>query len=406
MRQASVMATTHSTTAEENRTAFSVLVALSVCHGLNDTVQSLLPAVYPVLRQNYGLTFTQIGFLTFTFYATASLLQPLVGFATDKRPVYWLAAAGMGASALGLVVLATAGTYALLITAAACVGLGSAIFHPDSSRTARTASGGRYGFAQSLFQVGGNSGSALGPLLAAFIVLPFGQESIAWFAALALTAMVILWHTGRWAKSAAERAAIGVKRVTVNPLSPFATWSALVILVVLILTKFIYVALLTNFYTFYVIEKFDVSILSSQLLLFLFLGAVAAGTFGGGPIGDRFGRTTVMWISILGVLPFTLILPHVGLALTAVLTVIIGFLIASAFSAIIVYAQALFPGRVGMVSGIFFGFAFGLGGISAAVLGMLIDHYGLKALFFACGFVPAAGVLTAFLPRESRLTGL
>ncbi len=406
VRQGGVMSLAATTQTPASRAALPVLVALSVCHCLNDTVQSLLPAVYPVLQANYGLTFTQIGFLGFAFHATASILQPVVGLATDKRPVYWLAAAGMVASAAGLLLLAGAASYWVILLAAVSIGLGSAIFHPDSSRTARTASGGRYGFAQSLFQVGGNTGSALGPLLAAFVVLPLGQESIAWFAALALTASFILWHTGRWARAAATRSAKVLGEAPKNPLSPSATRWAVAILITLILTKFIYVALLHNFYTFYLIETFGVSIQTSQLLLFAFLGAVAAGTFAGGPIGDRYGRIAVMWVSILGVLPFTLLLPFVGLTGTAVLSVIIGVLIASAFSAIIVYAQALFPGRVGLVAGLFFGFAFGLGGIAAAALGILADIFGLRALFIACAFVPALGIVTAFLPREDRLTGL
>ena len=363
----------------EARAAMLVLVALSVCHLLNDTIQSLLPALYPLLEENYALTFTQIGMIHFVFQVTASLLQPAVGLVTDRRPMFRLSTIGMGASLTGLVMLAYAGHYRTLLLAAACIGLGSSIFHPDSSRVARTASGGRFGFAQSLFQVGGNTGTAIGPLLAAFIVLPYGQSSVAWFTLLALTAMVLLWNVGTWARAQHLASASAGRTAAAQPL-PLPrkrVIGAIAVLAALIFSKYIYVASLTSFYTFFLIERFGVSVQTSQLLLFIFLGAVAAGTFIGGPIGDRIGRKPVIWISILGVLPFTLALPYANLVGTVVLSAIIGFVIASAFSAILVYAQGLVPGRVGMISGLFFGFAFGIAGIGAALLGMLADAHGI-----------------------------
>lgn len=386
------------------RTAMAVLVALSLCHLLNDTIQSLLPALYPVFQKNYALTFTQIGFLHFAFQVTASILQPAVGLVTDRRPMFRLAATGMGASLVGLLVLAWAGHYWALVAAAMTIGLGSAIFHPDSSRVARAASGGRYGFAQSLFQVGGNTGTALGPLLAAWVVLPLGQGSVAWFSALALVAMVLLWNVGTWAKdqhrqSAGRRAAAA----EAMPLSPRRTVFVIAILGLLVFSKYVYVASLTSYYTFFVIEKFGVSVQTAQVLLFVFLGAVALGTFAGGPVGDRIGRKPVIWVSILGVLPFTLVLPHVNLAWTVVLTFVIGLVIASAFSAILVYAQQLVPGKVGMISGLFFGFAFGVAGIGAALLGILADARGIGFVYQVCAFLPAIGLLTVLLPPDREL---
>ena len=353
--------TTASTTpaSPEARTAMLVLVALSVCHGLNDTIQSLLPALYPLLEANFALSFTQIGLIHLVFQCTASLLQPAVGLVTDKRPMFRLSTIGMGASLTGLLMLAWAGHYWLLLVAAGCVGIGSSIFHPDSSRVARTASGGRFGFAQSLFQVGGNTGTAIGPLLAAYIVLPNGQASVAWFTALALVAMVLLWNVGSWAHARHLEARSAGKATAPQPL-PLPrrqVVTAITILAALIFSKYIYVASMTSFYTFFLIERFGVPVQTSQLLLFVFLGAVAAGTFIGGPVGDKVGRKPVIWVSILGVLPFTLMLPHASLFWTVVLSAVIGFVIASAFSAILVYAQGLVPGRVGMISGLFFGFA-------------------------------------------------
>ena len=380
------------------RTAFSVLLALSLCHLLNDTIQSLLPAIYPVLQENYALSYTDIGIIHFAFQLTASLLQPAVGLYTDRRPMFRLSVAGMGASLIGLVILAQAGTVALMVVAAMCVGLGSAVFHPDSSRIARAASGGRYGLSQSVFQVGGNTGTAIGPLLAAFIVLPFGQESLVWFGGLALLAMAVLWRVGTWAK--ARHLAAGRPMVLTPPPVTRAAVAILAILGVLTFSKYIYVTSLTSFYTFYLIEAFGVSVRASQLLLFVFLGAVALGTFAGGPLGDRYGRRAVIVVSILGVLPFTLALPHANLFWTAALSFIIGIVNASAFSAILVYAQSILPGRVGMVSGLFFGFAFGIAGLGAAALGMLADAKGIAAVFNLCAYLPALGILAFLLPPE------
>jgi len=388
-----------------SQTAFAVLIALGGCHLLNDTIQSLLPAIYPVLQKNYALTFTQIGLLHFVFQATASLLQPAVGLYTDKRPMFRLSTIGMGASGLGLVILALAGHYWLLLVAAMCVGIGSSIFHPDSSRVARAASGGRFGFAQSIFQVGGNAGTAIGPLLAAFVVLPLGQPAIAWFAVLAVIGMVVLWNVGTWARNHhLRRTAAGGGHATESSGLPRGRVAFLIgVLALLIFSKYFYLASLTSYFTFFLIERFGVSIGQSQLILFAFLAAVAVGTFFGGPIGDRVGRKAVIWVSILGVLPFSLALPHANLFWTIVLSVIIGLVIASAFSAILVYAQQLMPGRVGMVSGMFFGFAFGMGGIGAALLGILADARGLPFVFHVCAFLPLFGLLTVFLPSDEAL---
>lgn len=386
--------------AAETRTAFAVLTALSVCHGLNDTIQSLLPAIYPVLQKNYLLTFTQIGILHFVFQVTASLLQPAVGLYTDRRPMFHLSSYGMGASLIGLVILAFATHYWLLLVAAAAIGVGSSIFHPDSSRNTRTASGGRYGFAQSFFQVGGNTGTAIGPLLAAYVVLPFGQSSIAWFSVLALAAMVLLWNVGTWAHAQHASGASRAAPASASPFPPRKVAVVIGILGLLVFSKYIYVASLTSFYTFFLIERFGVSVRDAQLLLFVFLAASAAGTFLGGPIGDRVGRRLVIWVSILGALPFTLALPYANLFWTAVLSAIIGLVIASAFSAILVYAQQLVPNRVGAISGLFFGFAFGIAGIGAALLGMLADWKGILFVFHVCAFLPVIGLITAFLPPE------
>jgi len=388
---------------DAERATVSVIAALSVCHLLNDTIQSLLPAIYPVLAASHGLSFTQVGILTLAFQGTASLLQPAIGLFTDRRPVFRLAVAGMAASLAGLLALAAADDFALMVLAAAAVGLGSAVFHPDASRVARMASGGRYGFAQSLFQVGGNAGSAIGPLLAAFVVLPLGQPSLAFFAVLALLAMAVLWWTGGWARAHHTASLARGLQAGKAPLPPRRTALVLAVLGVLVFSKFIYVATMHSYYTFYLLEVFAVPVRDAQLLLFVYLAAVAAGTFAGGPIGDRFGRRAVIWVSILGVLPFTLALPFAGLAVTIALSAVIGLLTASAFSAIVVYAQALLPGRVGMVSGLFFGFAFGLAGVGAAVVGLAADRFGIVAVFTVVAFAPALGVVTALLPPEDRL---
>lgn len=385
-------------------TVYSVILAVSFCHFINDIMQSLLAAIYPMIKEDYGLDFWQIGLLTFTFQVTASLLQPLIGMYTDKRPLPYSLSFGMGSSLVGLLLLGFATHYWVLLIGAAFIGIGSAIFHPESSRVARLASGGRYGLAQSLFQVGGNTGQAIGPLLAAFIVVPRGQGSVSWFAFAALAGMVILWRVGVW--YARNRIAAASRHGAGREL-PFARntiVTALVVLGILTFSKNVYMASLSSYYTFYVIEKFGVSIQNSQVLLFVLLGAAALGTILGGPLGDRFGAKTVIWFSILGVLPFTLALPHVDLFWTAVLSAVIGLIMASAFPAIVVFAQELLPGRVGMVAGIFFGFAFGMGGLGAAVLGIVADIRGIDYVYGICAFLPALGLLTVFLPdmRQAR----
>jgi FSR family fosmidomycin resistance protein-like MFS transporter len=380
-------------------TTYRILGAIAFCHLLNDTMQSLLPAIYPTLKQNYGLSFTQIGLITLTFQATASLLQPVVGLYTDRRPQPYSLAVGMGFSVLGLLLLASAGSFSALLVAAGLVGLGSSVFHPESSRVARMASGGQHGLAQSLFQVGGNAGSALGPLLAAFIVEPRGQHSIAWFAVIGVVGSMILWRVGRWYRRHQAVAASRARAEAGHGLSRAQVRMALAVLIALIFSKYIYLASLSSYYTFYLIHKFGVSVQAAQLYLFAFLGAVAAGTIIGGPVGDRIGRKYVIWCSILGVLPFTLALPYVDLFWTAVLSVVIGVILASAFSAILVYAQELVPGNVGLISGLFFGFAFGVAGIGAAVLGRLADHTDIAFVYRLCSYLPAVGLLTGLLPN-------
>ena len=384
------------------KTTLSIILAVSLCHLINDTMQSLLSAIYPILKESYGLDFVQIGLLTFTFQVTASLLQPLIGMYTDKRPLPYSLPVGMGSSLLGLIILGFAQSYWLLLLGSAFVGLGSAIFHPESSRVARLASGGRHGLAQSLFQVGGNVGSAIGPLLAAFIVLPHGQGSVAWFGVGSLLGIFILTRVGQW-YAAHRRANVGKAPASmVLPFDRRTTLIALGVLTVLTLTKNAYMAGLSSYYTFFLIEKFNVAVQDSQLLLFVYLGASAVGVFIGGPIGDRFGAKFVIWFSILGVLPFTLALPYADLTWTVVLTIIIGLVFSSAFSAIVVFAQELMPGRVGMIAGIFFGFAFGAGGIAAAALGALADAHGIEFVFQLCSFLPLAGLLTVLLPDFGR----
>jgi FSR family fosmidomycin resistance protein-like MFS transporter len=380
--------------------AFAVLAAISFCHLLNDMMQALLPAMYPMLKAGFGLDFGQIGLITLSFQLTASLLQPVIGHYTDHRPRPYSLMIGMGFTLVGLLCLSVTRSYSGLLLAAGLVGLGSAVFHPESSRVARMASGGRHGLAQSLFQVGGNTGSAIGPLVAAFVVLPRGQGSVAWFSVAAVVAIVVLWKVGGWyqrhrAVMAAAHAASGRGHPT---LPPARVRAALALLIVLIFSKFIYLTSITSYYTFYLIHHFGVSVQGAQLHLFAFLGAVAAGTIIGGPVGDRVGRKLVIWCSILGVLPFTLALPYVSLFWTGVLSVLIGLILASAFSAILVYAQELVPGRVGMISGLFFGVAFGVAGIGAAVLGNLADHTSIEFVYRLCSYLPALGLLTAWLP--------
>ena len=381
------------------RTVYAVILAVSFCHLLNDVMQSLLAALYPMLKGDYGLDFWQIGLLTLAFQVTASLLQPLVGIVADRRPMPYSLSAGMGSTMIGLLLLATAGSYGLLLLGAAFVGLGSAIFHPESSRVARLASGGRYGLAQALFQVGGNFGTAIGPLLAAFIVVPRGQGSVAWFSVAAMIGMVILWRVGGWYSAYQKRAASRPAAPTMLDLSRRRVMLTLAVLIVLVFSKHVYLASISSYYTFFVIERFGVSVQESQVLLFIFLGAAAAGTILGGPIGDRFGSKTVIWFSILGVLPFTLALPYASYAWTPVLTILIGLILSSAFPQIVVFAQELLPGRVGMVAGLFFGFAFGLGGLGAAVLGVVADAKGIGYVYTVCSFLPLLGLLTIFLPN-------
>ncbi|MGH8008765.1 MAG: MFS transporter, partial [Candidatus Binatia bacterium] len=359
-----------------DNTVLAIILATSMGHFLNDMMQSLLPAIYPMLKDNYSLSFWQIGLLTFTFQMTASILQPLVGIYTDRKPMPYSLPFGMGCTLVGLVFLATAHHYSILLLGAAFVGFGSSVFHPEAARVARLASGGRHGFAQSLFQVGGNFGSSIGPLLAAFIVLPFGQISVSWFSVAALIGMMLLWYVSNWYNRYRIANASKAKPDKTLPLPRNKVLVSVGVLAMLVFTKYIYMASLTSYYTFYTISHFGVTVQASQLLLFLFLGAVAAGTIIGGPIGDKIGARKVIWASILGVLPFTLALPYANLEMTAILTVIIGLILASAFPAIVVFAQELLPGRVGMVSGLFFGFAFGMAGIAAAVLGIVADHKG------------------------------
>lgn len=389
----------------QQSTSYRVLGAISVSHFLNDMMQSLILALYPLFKGGFNLSFAQIGLITFTFQATASLLQPLVGLYTDRHPKPYSLVFGMCSTLSGLLLLATASSYPMLLAAAALVGTGSSVFHPESSRVARMASGGRFGLAQSVFQVGGNAGTALGPLLAALVVIPNGQRSVAWFACAALLAIAVLWRVGRWY---AQQQAQGLLKAKIRQgasghgLSRGKVIASISILLCLIFSKYFYLASLSSYFTFYLMHKFGLSIQSAQLHLFVFLFAVAAGTLIGGPVGDRIGRKRVIWVSILGVAPFTLLLPHVGLAASTALSFVIGLILASAFSAIIVYAQELLPGRVGLVAGLFFGFSFGMGAIGAALLGMLADLRGIEYVYQLCAFLPLLGLLTVFLPDMQK----
>jgi FSR family fosmidomycin resistance protein-like MFS transporter len=409
-----MMSTSVSTQASEARTvqgrriaqgaAFSIIMALSFSHFLNDMMQSLVPALYPMWKSEYGLSFAQIGLISLVTQVTSSLLQPAVGLFSDHRPQPYSLAVGMGATLIGLLLLASAGSYPVLILAAALVGTGSAVFHPEASRIARLASGGRHGLAQSLFQVGGNIGSSLGPLLAAFIVIPKGQASIAWFSSAALLAMTVLFGVGNWyhrehsgpartgARQSVERSHLSRRKVA---------WSV-AILLALVFSKSFYTASLNSYYTFYLISKFHVSVESAQIYLFAFLASVAVGTLIGGPVGDRIGRKYVLWGSIVGVLPFTLVLPYVDLFWTGILTVMIGLILASASSAIIVYALELVPGKIGTVAGLFFGLSFGMAGIGAAALGRLADATSIDYVYQICAFLPLLGLLMVLLPNLGR----
>ncbi len=389
------------------KTAFGVLATISICHLLNDMLSSLLPAIYPLLKSSFHLNFAQVGLITLTYQTTASLLQPLVGFHTDRKPMPYSLPLGMGLTLFGLLFLSIAGSFTAILIASALVGTGSSVFHPESSRVARMASGGQHGLAQSLFQVGGNAGLSLGPLLAAFIVMPRGQTSIAWFSLAALAGIAMLASVSNWAhnyrsnpkKSSALHAEQGPN------LSARRVALSIAVLMALLFSKFVYLASLTSYYTFYLMSKFQMSVRSAQVHLFVFLGAVAVGTIVGGPVGDRIGRKRVIWCSILGILPFTLILPYANLFWTEILSVVIGLILASAFSVIVVYAQELVPGRVGMISGLCFGFAFGMAGLGAAILGELADLTSINFVYTVCSFLPAVGLLAAFLPNiePSRL---
>ena len=383
-------------------TVFAILLNISFCHLLNDTIQSLIPSIYPIVKEHFSLSFAQIGLITLTFQMAASILQPFVGFFTDKRPQPYSLAIGMSSSLIGLIVLALANSFGYVLFAVGLIGVGSSIFHPEASKVAYMAGGIRRGLAQSIFQVGGNAGSSIGPLLAALIIVPYGQTNILWFSLLALIAIIVLITVGNWYKANLDK--LKKKEVVKNvktgtPLSRRTVAVSVGILLVLIFSKYFYLASMTSYYTFYLIDKFHLSVQSSQFHLFIFLFAVAAGTLLGGPLGDRFGRKYVIWFSILGAAPFTLLLPHANLFWTSVLTVFIGVIIASAFSAILVYAQELLPGKVGTVSGLFFGFAFGMGGIGSAVLGILADHTSINYVYQLCAFLPLIGLITGFLPN-------
>ncbi|MFL6609612.1 MAG: MFS transporter [Pseudomonas sp.] len=394
--------TSAAATPQSSPLVMRIIGAVALAHLINDLIQAVLPSIYPMLKDSYGLTFTQVGLITLTFQLTASLLQPWVGYHTDRHPKPWLLPAGTVCTLVGIVMMSMVGSFALILLAAALIGIGSSTFHPEASRVARLASGGRYGLAQSTFQVGGNAGSAFGPLLAAAIIIPYGQGNVAWFGLFALFALFVLYRISRWYANHLNLFKLKQGQAATHGLSKGRVLSALVVLGLLVFSKYFYMASFTSYFTFYLIEKFDLSVASSQLHLFLFLGAVAAGTFFGGPIGDRIGRKAVIWFSILGVAPFTLVLPHVDLLWTSILSVIIGFILASAFSAIVVYAQELVPGNVGMIAGVFFGLMFGFGGIGAALLGHLADIRGIEYVYWLCSFLPLLGVLAIFLPRTKR----
>jgi len=401
----SVGATVTVSRRDREATAFRVLAGISVAHLLNDTIQSIVPAIYPVLKESFALSFAQIGLLTLTLQLTASLLQPLVGLYTDRRPSPYALVVGMAFTLAGLLLLAGAPTYGVVLAAAGTMGIGSAVFHPESSRVARMASGGRLGLAQSLFQVGGNIGSSFGPLLAAFVIVPYGLPSIAWCSLLALAAMGILWRIGGWYRDRHAAGSAATSRTGATSAAGISrrrvAWS-IAILCALLFSKYVYLASISSYYTFYLITKFHLSVQRAQVDLFIFLLAVGIGTILGGPVGDRIGRKHVIWGSILGVFPFTLMLPYATLFWTPILTIVIGLILASAFSAIVVYAQELVPGRVGLISGVFFGFAFGVAGLGAAALGRLADAAGIELVYRVCAFLPAIGLLAAFLPNVDR----
>jgi FSR family fosmidomycin resistance protein-like MFS transporter len=389
-----------STTSIIEKTVFPILFALSFSHLLNDTIQSLIPAIYPIIKTSYHLSFSQIGLITLTFQLAASLLQPFVGLYTDKKPQPYSLATGMGFTLIGLISLSQSTHFYTILISVCFIGIGSSIFHPEASRMAHAASGGKRGLAQSVFQLGGNAGSSLGPLLAAWIIVPYGQFSVIWFSVIALLAIIILTYVGNWYRGfiLSRSKKINIQTV-VNQFSRGKVIFSVCILLLLIFSKYFYMASLTNYFTFYLIDKFHVSVQTSQIYLFVFLFSVAAGTLLGGPIGDKIGRKYVIWASILGTAPFALLLPHANLFWVGVLIVPIGMILASAFSAILVYAQELIPGKVGLVAGLFFGFAFGMGGIGSALLGKLADSTSIEYVFNVCAFLPLIGLLTGFLPN-------
>jgi FSR family fosmidomycin resistance protein-like MFS transporter len=382
--------------------AYVVLAGISFSHFLNDTMQSLIASVYPILKESYSLDYTQIGLITLAFQFTASLLQPVIGHMTDRKAQPFSLALGMGFTFFGLLLLSVAARYPIILVAAALVGLGSAVFHPESARIARLASGGRFGFAQSVFQLGGSFGTSMGPVLAALIVVPFGQPSIAWFSSIAFLAILILWRIGIWYQPQIASRKFPAPKAHPDAPSSSRVRIALLVLVALLFSKQLYVSSLSSYYIFYLIDKFHVSTQAAQLYLFIFLAANAVGAFFGGPLGDRFGRKYIIWLSILGALPFTLALPYAGLYASAVLTIFIGLIISSATSSIIVFAQELMPHRFGMISGVFFGVAFGIGGLGAAVLGRVADHMGMPFVYQVCAFLPAIGLLAVFLPKMPK----
>lgn len=385
------------------QTIFNILFAISFSHMLNDTIQSLIPAIYPIIKDSFRLSFAQIGLITFTFQLSASLLQPFVGIYTDRKPQPYSLAIGMGFSLTGLLLLSSVGSYPMILFSVACIGIGSSIFHPEASRMAHLAAGGRKGLAQSIFQLGGNAGSSLGPLLAAIILVPYGRSSAAWFSIIALIAIMVLWRIGNWYKPHTKKKKAAKVLKHHKTLTRRQIAFSVIVLLVLIFSKYFYMASMTNYFTFYLMDKFHLSVQHAQYYLFTFLLSIAAGTLLGGPLGDRFGRKYVIWGSILGVAPFTMLLPYANLFWTGILIVFIGVILASAFSAILVYAQELIPGKVGAVSGLFFGFAFGIAGIGSAVLGRLADATSIEFVYKICAFLPLIGLLTVFLPNlETR----
>lgn len=389
---------------QDNTTTFRILFIISFGHFINDMLQAVVPSVYPIIKSTYSLSFSQVGLITLTYQLTASILQPFVGLYTDKKPKPYSLIVGMGSTLTGLVLVSFASSYYQMLVAVAFIGIGSSIFHPESSRVAHLAGGPKKGLAQSIFQVGGNAGSALGPLLAAVIVAPRGLTHVIWFVIAALIGMFVLSFVTRWYQVQLHHRSV-TSKTRVATASPFSTKrivGAMIVLLVLIFSKYFYMSSMTSYYTFYLIEKFHVSVAQSQVYLFIFLGAVAIGTIAGGPIGDRFGRKLVIWISILGAAPFTLLLPHVSLPLTLVLSAIIGLIISSAFSAILVYATELVPGKVGLIAGLFFGLAFGMGGLGSAVLGILADRTSVIHVFNICAFLPLIGMLAVFLPSTRK----